>query len=273
MNSISEKLELLGKGLYANIPDVLTLKSIPTSSELEYVGSEDFDKVMLESILPQAIEEKINFYDLFEIDYQYICRCLRILNYGPYFDVNTIFCPDCEAVSKGEYQVNLNTIECIPLPKEFKNEIIIKRDEFMDYQGDVVFSLPTIRTMLSAYEDKMFKHDDGHVNREMARLCYTIKSLGTKQNCTPVDVLTAIKHDFSPADYIILKNTARQMSDYGLRAGGTTQCPACRSMNAKFIALADDRFFRPSMGNLKQWKLDKSKRRDEDAAGNKTAAV
>ena len=41
---LSEKTALLSKGLYSGIPDVITLKSIPTSSELEFVGSEDFDK-------------------------------------------------------------------------------------------------------------------------------------------------------------------------------------------------------------------------------------
>ena len=89
---ISEKIELLGKGLYKDIPDVLTLHNIPTASELDYVGNEDFDKTMLENILPSAVEEKINFYDLLELDYQWICRCLRILNYGPYYTTNTIFC-------------------------------------------------------------------------------------------------------------------------------------------------------------------------------------
>ena len=44
MATVSEQIELLGKGLYckskSNIPDVLTIKSIPTVSELDYVGSE-----------------------------------------------------------------------------------------------------------------------------------------------------------------------------------------------------------------------------------------
>ena len=68
--SISEKIQLLGKGLYQNIPDELTISNIPTASELDYVGSEDFDTTMLDKILPQAVEENINFRDLLEIDYQ-----------------------------------------------------------------------------------------------------------------------------------------------------------------------------------------------------------
>ena len=42
MATLSEQIELLGKGLYSasksNIPDVLTIKSIPTVTELDYVG-------------------------------------------------------------------------------------------------------------------------------------------------------------------------------------------------------------------------------------------
>ena len=43
---MSEKIELLGKGLYTDIPDELTLTSIPTASELDYVGSEDLEATM-----------------------------------------------------------------------------------------------------------------------------------------------------------------------------------------------------------------------------------
>ena len=89
--AISEKIQLLGKGLYKDIPDELTLKSIPTGSELDYVGSEDFDETMLTKILPQCIEEKINPKELLEIDYQWVLRCLRFINYGPYVNVGAIF--------------------------------------------------------------------------------------------------------------------------------------------------------------------------------------
>ena len=112
--AISEKIELLGKGLYDSIPDELTLTNIPTASELDYVGSEDFDEVMINKILPKAVEEKIDFRQLLEIDYQWVCRCLRILNYGPYFTTGAILCDKC-GQSYGEYRVNLETIDCKPL--------------------------------------------------------------------------------------------------------------------------------------------------------------
>ena len=111
---VSERIELLGKGLYKDIPDILTLKSIPTAFELDYVGSEDFERTMIDKILPAAVEESINFNNLLEIDYFWVCRCLRILYYGPYYTTNSIYCGECNQVSHGDFDVNLNTVECQP---------------------------------------------------------------------------------------------------------------------------------------------------------------
>ena len=270
---ISEKVELLGKGLYSNIPDVLTLKNVPTASELDVVGSEDFDKTMLETILPESVEEKIDFYDLLEIDYQWICRCLRLRNFGPYYTTNAIFCSKCGKTSYGEYQVNLNTIACNPIPEGFVNDIKITRDEFLDFKGDVTLKLPTIRMILAAYKDKAFQSANGQTNRELARICYMIASIKGKSNLTPIDVKLMIQQQFSAADYIILKNKVTEMTDFGLRAGGVAQCPSCGHSNAAFIALPDDRFFRPTVGNLKQWKLDRSTGSDKDVSRNTSADV
>lgn len=255
---ISETIELLGKGVYTDIPNVLTLTNLPTSSELEYVGSEDFDKTMVESILPACIEEKINVGNLLELDYLWVCRCLRLLNFGPYHTTNAIFCKDCDNYTKGEFQVNLNTIECIPLPDGFVNELVITKDEFVDFEGDIVFKLPTIRETMNYQKDTAFQLPNGF-NRTLAKLCYTIKSIKGKTNFTPIELKMFLQKELSAADYIILKNKVSEMSDYGLRAGGAVQCPKCGSINGRYVAFPDDRFFRPTVGNLKQWKYDRSK--------------
>ena len=255
---MTEKIELLCKGLYKGIPDVLTLKNLPTVSELEQVGAEDFDKTMIESILPQAVEENINFYDLYEMDYQWICRCLRILNYGPYYTTDRIMCPDCGKISWGEYVVNLNTIECKPLPEDFKNPVVIKKEQFIDQKHDVEITLPTIKQILNAYDDKAFQNKAGEPNRELAKICYTVRSICGKTGVTPLEVKMLIQNNFTAADYILLKNTVYDATNYGLRAGGVAQCPKCQSNNATFIAFADDRFFRPTVGDLLAWKADKN---------------
>ena len=271
--AISEKIELLGKGLYESIPDVLTLKAIPTASELDFVGSEDFEQTMLDKILPQAVEEKIDFRQLLEIDFHWLCRCLRILNYGPYHTTNAIFCSDCGATTYGEFIVNLETIECKALPEGFVNDIIVRKEEFIDFDGDVHLKLPTIQQMLNSEKDKAFQFADGRSNAELARLCYMVSSIRGKKDMTPLEIKMKIQNEFSSADYIILKSRVRELADYGLRAAGTAQCPKCASKEAAFLALMDDRFFRPTLGDLRKWKDDRSSRASKDVSGSKTSTV
>lgn len=164
--------------------------------------------------------------------------------------------------SYGEFQVNLQTIACKTLPEGFVNDIVIKKDEFIDFEGDIHFKLPTIQQTINAYKDKAFQTASGKVNRELARICYMITSIKGKSGLTPVEVKLMIQKDLSPADYLVLKERVDELSDYGLRAGGLAQCPKCGSKEAAFIALVDDRYFRPTVGNLREWKHDRSSGRD-----------
>ena len=272
MPNVSEKVTLLGKGLYKTFPDEITIKTMPTVSELDYVASEDFDNVMLTKILPECIEETgLNFDELLQYDYQWICRCLRFLNYGPYQNVNAIYCKEC-GPQYGDYQINLTSIECNPLPEGFINNIKISKDEFIDFNQDVTIKLLTMREVLNFEKDSAFKKKDGTVNRRLARTCYMIKSIGTETNLTPLDVKLKIEKEMSPADFKILEEVIEESSDYGLRAGGKCQCPKCKG-EGTYIAFQDDRFFRPTLGNLRKWKDDKRQRRSEDAARNTAANV
>lgn len=272
--AISEQIELLGKGLYTDIPDVLTLSSIPTASELDYVASEDFDATMLETILPMAVKEQINFKHLLEIDYHWVCRCLRILNYGPYHTVNTILCGNCGQASYGEFQVDLQSIECKPLPPKFVNDMVISRDEFLDFEGDIHIKLPTIQDMLNARKDAAFKTSDGRSsNSDLARMCYMITSIRGNKMLTPIDKKMVIQKELSSADYMILKERISELTNYGLRLGGATQCPKCKSMKGTFMAFVDDRFFRPTLDNLTTWRNDRRKRKADDGASGKKATV
>lgn len=267
--AISEKITLLGKGLYKDIPDVLTLKSIPTASELDYVGGEDFQATMLNTIFPQAIEEKVDFKQLLEIDFHWICRCLRLINYGPYYTTNAVICTDCGQVSHGEYRVDLRTIDVKPLPEGFTNSIVLSKDEFIDFNEDIVLRLPTIQDMMNAAKDPMFKNKDGDTYQMLARLCYMIHSVGSHTKLTPIDAYKHITGKLSSADFIVLKTRASELTDYGLRAGGTTVCPKCGSKTAAYMALTDDRFFRPTLGDLRAWKSDRlAQGSNQSAVGN-----
>lgn len=257
--AITEKIQLLGAGIYKDIPGELTLKSMPTGSELDYVGAEDFDAVMLDSILPQSVEENINFRNLLEIDYQWVCRCLRILNYGPYHTTSAIFCDSCGQTSRGEYRVDLRTINCKTLPPKFDNKLKISKDEFISFDQDVILHMPTIQEAINASKDKAFQNAQGRSNRDFARMCYMIHQIGTSDNLNPFEVKLKLQKDFEPADFMILKRRVSELMDYGLRAGGSAQCPNCHSKHAAFLALIDDRYFRPTLDDLREWKRTKDK--------------
>ena len=256
--AISEKIELLGKGLYKDIPDVITLKGIPTASELDYVGGEDFIVTMLDTIFPKAIEEQFNYRDLLEIDFQWICRCLRILNYGPYYTTTAVFCPDCDQVSYGEFQVDLRSIDVRMLPKDFKNDIVVSKDEFIDFDGDIILKLPTIQDIINANKDSLFSNVNGDVHERLARICYMTKSIKGNNHMTIPEIKFTLQKQMMDADYKLLRGIVNEKADYGLRAGGTTCCPKCQSKKAAFMALVDDRFFRPSLGDLRAWKADRA---------------
>ena len=271
--AISEKVELLGKGVYNDIPDVLTVKSIPTACELDYVSAEDFNKTMIEKILPKSVEETIDFYNLLEPDYYWLLRCLRIINYGPYFTTNVIYCDNCGR-QYGEFKCNLNAVDCVPFPEGFKNSITIPRNEFIDFNGDVTFQVLTVKDMMRCESDESFKdHVTGRINRDLARLCYSIRTMGTDHALNPVEVRLKIEKEITAADYVILKDLSDKLRDYGLRAGGKTTCPKCGSTNATFLAMIDDRYFRPTLVDLRSWKADKNRKRVEESTRSKTKNV
>lgn len=269
---ISETIELLGKNVYTNIPGTLTLTTLPTTSELDYVGSEDFDRTMVESILPQCIEEDINVHQLLEIDYQWITRCMRFLNYGPYFTTNMILCSNCGSV-RGEYQVDLKSVDIKTLPEDFTGDIVIKKGDLIDYNKEIHLHMLTIQEVLDLRKDKLFAKSDGSINTDYARLCYSISSMGTTKSVTPVAVKLEIEQNMSPADLKALLAISDSMTDYGLRAGGTCACPKCHQNTGGFIALPDDRFFRPTLGDLRKGRNSRNIRGEEVVPGSKAETV
>ena len=263
MAGMSEKITLLGAGLYTDIPDELTLKSIPTATELTMAGSEDFDQTMLDTVLPQCIEEKINPRSLLEIDYQWVLRGLRILSYGPIYTVNRIYCDACRERPEGEFQVNLNTVNINTLPEGFKNEIVISKDEFIQYDKDITIKMLTVQERINSEKDKMFQIN-GKTNSELARICYMIRDIGGKQ-ADSISSRASIVNNMIDADYRILLSKSYELTNYGLTIGGRCGCPKCHSTNATFMVFVDGRFFRPTLGDLKEWKaILRSERGDKD---------
>lgn len=232
---ITERVQLLGN--YQSIPKVLTISSLDTSKDMSLVGEEDYDSMLLFRVIPELVQEKVDLSELLEIDFRWLCRCIRILSYGSIHTTNSIFCNDCGKTSYGDYKVNLNTVICKPLPSLFDNQIILHKDEFIELTDIIIMKLPTIAQVLDAVADKRFDH------RSIAEFCYSVLSINNKVMTDPAEVLQYLSQYVSVADYWIMKELYFHLSDYGLRSGGRTQCPHCNKNTGVFVALPDDRFF------------------------------
>ena len=253
---LSEKVVLIAQDAYSTIPNELNVNAVPTATELEYVGAEDFDKAMVNDVLPKVVDdsEGMDFSELYDFDYDWLCRCLRLKSYGPYFTTNRIFCPDCNDVHRGEYQVDLRSVPITPMPKGFVNDLTIDADEFIECKDRISFKLLTVKDKMHIDQDTMFDRSDGTKNLSLARLCYQIKSIGNQKDMTPLDVRQYITKKMSAADYEILKDCVAKLTNFGMHVMGYATCPVCGSKNAYYIALQQDKFFRPSVGDIKQYK-------------------
>lgn len=253
---LSEKVVLLGRDLYNTVPNEIMINAVPTASELEYVGAEDFDSTMLNSIFPKVIEsgESMDFSELLDIDFDWICRCLRMKSYGPYFTTNRIYCGDCGEASRGDYQVDLRSVPITPLPENFENRIVIDSDEFIDCKDRFVLKLPTVKDRIQLQQDSLFYRPDGSKNQTLGNLCYMIKEIGAQTDVTPIDARAYITKRISAADYEILKSVVSQKTNYGMHVMGVCGCPKCGSRNGYFIAMQQDKFFRPSLGDVRSYK-------------------
>lgn len=100
-----------------------------------------------------------------------------------------------------------------------------------------------------------------------------ISSIKGKTNLTPLEIRMVVLNELSAADYAMLKYAVRELTDYGLRAGGKAACPKCGSKDAAFLALVDDKFFRPTVGDLREWKHSRGTGSNKDIPRDKTAAV
>lgn len=253
---LSEKVVLIAQNAYKTIPNEIQINAVPTATELEYVGAEDFDRTMVNDVLPKVVEdsEGMDFSELYDFDYDWICRCLRMKSYGPFFTTNRIFCPNCGEVNKGEYKVDLRSVGVNVLPDGFVNKLVVDSDEFIDCKDSFTFKLLTIQDKMHIAQDTLFDRADGTKNVALARICYKVKAIGSQKDLTPVDVRQYILNKMSAADYEILKDSIAKQSNYGLLAMGNTACPVCGSNDAYFIAMQQDKFFRPSVGDIKEFK-------------------
>lgn len=228
---ISEKLRLLGS--YQDIPQTLTISAMTTELELMLVSSEDYYQSMIDDIFPNIISEKFNYLNLLEVDFQWICRCLRILSYGPETTITAITCPDCGQVSYGEYKINFNSVGCSEIPNRLRSG----RDVIYIGDNEFWYHLLTMKEVISL-------SDQPDVHKLVSMICgyshYIDDDIETKLYWV---------NKLSCAEYVILSSKLKEVSNLGLCDRGNVQCPKCFSKNSVFILPKDDKFF------VRPWEL------------------
>lgn len=124
--TIAESYELPSKGkVYSQAvnPNV-RLRSMTTEEEMKRLGHSERPNELLAEIIDECLIEKpgIKSYDLCVADYQYLMYKLRVVTYGPNYNVTTV-CPICGRPS--EHTIDLDKLELITFSDELNTHLNI----------------------------------------------------------------------------------------------------------------------------------------------------
>lgn len=240
---------------YENIPPTVTLSSYTTGMEQLRVSSDNLNKVMINSILPQVIEPKIPITELYEPDFFLLLRHLRILTWGPFYTTGAWYCQDCinDDGLKGKLvfkdkQINLAEIPVIRPDKddELKTKITLTPDDFIFLDATVNMHLNKCKDIL-LYDIKLPK--------DRQDLVPIAASISHVSGLDFVDIREVVDwlYNLSPADSDIIKFAYKDAFNIGLSSKYNFTCPECGG-RALCSVPVNDAYFRPSRSDLQAWK-------------------
>jgi rRNA maturation protein Nop10 len=119
--SIGESYTLPSKGLIYDKqvnPDI-KLRSMTTIEEMKRLSRSDRQYKNMSEIIDDCLVEKpgISAYDMCIGDYQFLLHKLRIVTYGPDYELSSV-CPNCGEVNKGT--INLEDLKVMEYSDDFK---------------------------------------------------------------------------------------------------------------------------------------------------------
>lgn len=238
------------------IPQTVTISSYTTAHEQLRLSSDNLTKVMIESILPDCIDPKINIKELYEPDYLLLLRHLRMVTWGPFYSPGHYVCPDCvnENGTKGRVEswkgmINLADM-AIARPDNAKELITtkkIKRDKFIFLDSDVEIHLNKCKDLLLIENTKVPESQ-----RKLLPLAAAIGSV-EKTDFIAIEEVVEWLAGLMPADFEILSDEYTQTFKFGLSSRGTLTCPKCGGAAWCYVPV-NDNYFRPTRENLTEWK-------------------
>ena len=257
MKQMNEEHTLLCK--YApqlHIPETITVSAYTTELEQLRLSSESFHKVMIEHILPEIISPKIPIKELYEVDYYLILRRARLVTWGPFFSVASVYCPHCKSpdgtqgmLHKTTLQARLDSVEVI-LPDEGKEiplTCTVPREELLFTEADVTFSANKCKDVLLVERTKI-----SDSKRPLLGMAASLRSVTGEQF---IDISEAVEWlaTLPAPDFQLLHEAYQKQFNYGLTSKGEVKCPVC-GQTAVFFAPVNDYYFRPRTEDLKAWK-------------------
>lgn len=121
--TITEDYSLPSKGqVYAKLIDPeVCLRSMTTAEEMKRLSITDKPYKQLSEIIEDCLTKKLDIpvYDLCVEDYQYLLHKLRVVTYGPDYNVS-IVCPICGEIF--DYSINLDELEVLEYKPELKEK-------------------------------------------------------------------------------------------------------------------------------------------------------
>lgn len=237
-------LPSLGKIYDVEIDPQITLKSMTTEQEQKRLAITDFPYKMLSEIIDDCIVENlpISVYDMCIGDYQFLLYKLRIVTYGPSYNMQCK-CPYCGYVSTET--INMDELRTLTYTDEFE-----KYREFqLPKSGNTITLNVQTPRMLDSVMNGAKEFKKKFPEASDPSLTLTVKSLiktidGNKPDPLKLDSWVRA---LPMADVNLIIGYAEKMNELvGVDTTLISECDLCKLMHETRLSMSPE-FFRPAL--------------------------
>lgn len=237
-------LPSLGKIYSKPVDPNVTIRSMTTEDEMKRLGHSDRPYKMLSEIIDDCLVKKPNIssYDMCAGDFQYLMHKLRIVTYGPDYQVITV-CPICGA--KTESTVNLDDLEVHQYSDDYSKYLNIKLP-VTGHNIKLRVQTPHILDDIAIQIREMNKKSP-NMKGDIALLLNLESVIETVDNevYNPVELDTFIRKLPARDSNCILRNLEKLNEKIGLETTFDCVCSKCGAETKQILPITGE-FFRPT---------------------------
>lgn len=247
--TITDTFELPSRGLVYDkkVEPFITVRSMTTQEEMLRLSPSDLQYKNLCLMIDSCIVDKIGIssYDMCMADYQYLLQKLRIVTYGPMYDVVTV-CPSCGMHNKE--QIDLSQIEVKKLSEDVNiNDLQKIHLPVTDVDVEIKFQTPRMFD-IATYNNKEYKQKASDSATDQTTVFLIQELIKTIDGKAPNKLkLTQWVRELPMKDTnILLASVEKLNKTFGIVNEIKCQCNLC--LMPFYTAIRADReFFRPSV--------------------------